>query len=100
VRRAAVDLLVVADLPFSGLNTIAAQRIGERQVLLRLSGDRRDFDKGLNETAYFGGLGTRFVVTYGWLTFGRPESRDLRPVECFGDRCSFPFLRSCSLGLR
>jgi hypothetical protein len=63
IRRgdsAAVDLVVAADLPISGLDGPLAQRIGERRVLLRLSSDQRDFDKSYNEIAYFGGLGTRF----------------------------------------
>jgi hypothetical protein len=40
-----------------------------------------------------------FVVTYGWLTFGWLENRGLRLVASSGDRYSFPFLRSYSLGL-
>jgi hypothetical protein len=73
VRRSgsgSVSLLVAVDLPIPGLNGPRAQRIGERRVLLRLSSDRRDFDKSYNEIVYFGGLGTRFCW-HVWQQAGR-----------------------------
>jgi hypothetical protein len=80
VRRgysAAVDLVVAADLPISGLNVSVAQPIGERHVLLRLSSNQRDVDRSW-EIAYFGGLGTRFCCRM-WGTYIR-LARKARPL--------------------
>ena len=63
---AAVDLVIAADLPISGLNVSIGQRIGERHVLLRLSSDQSDVDESW-EIAYFGGIGTRFCY-HVWIT--------------------------------
>jgi hypothetical protein len=79
MRQAAVDLLVVADLPIGGLNASIAQRIGKRQVLLRLPSDRRDFDKSFNEVAYFGGLGTRFCC-HLWVAYIRLARKPRSPL--------------------
>jgi hypothetical protein len=82
-RFAAVDLVVVVDVPTAGFNKRPlAQQIGERRVLLRLSGDRRPIEMNYNEIVYFGGLGTRFC--YKLWNWGRHVFLVRRPRMLLG----------------
>jgi len=77
IRRAdsaSVDLLIAADLPIFGCNSPVAQRIGERRVLIRLSGDQRAAPRNYTDIVYFGGLGTRScygIWRWGHVRIGR-----------------------------
>jgi hypothetical protein len=82
VRRensASIDLLIAVDLPDPGVDAPVLQWIGQRRVLLRISGDQRATARNYTDIVYFGGPGTRFCyAVWSWgryvLIAGKPRS--------------------------
>jgi hypothetical protein len=77
-----VDLLLAVDLPMSGRDTTVVQRIGQRRILLRLSGDRRAAPWTYTEIVFFGGLGTRYCFSI-WNSVCR-DRKNRKPQSLLG----------------